>query len=276
MNYFEIHFFIDPLSPGSEILMAELSETGYESFMEVEEGLLAYIPENIFKESDIKRVAQKLEPQFSISWKAHQVPDQNWNKVWESDYQPVVIKNSIYIYAPFHQVNDSYTYQIEIEPRMSFGTAHHETTSLMMEWMLQEDLTGKTVLDMGCGTGILAILAEMMGAAKVVAIDNDSNAVDNCRDNIKKNKCKKIGVLLGDSSAITGSFDLILANINTNILLADIEIYSKSLARGGVLLLSGFYKSDFQKIADKSKYNGIHTEGLLEKNNWVAARFIKS
>ena len=276
MDYFEISWAIDPPSPGSEILIAELSEIGYESFEETAAGLKSFIPAKLFNEQEIEEIVRRFEDSFSLSFVAELIREQNWNKVWETAYSPVVIRDEIYVFAPFHEQKSHYRYQLEIEPRMSFGTAHHETTSLMMEWMLGEDFSGTTVLDMGCGTGILAILSEMMGAREIIAIDNDTNAVGNARDNVKKNKCKNVSVHLADSILMDKKFDVILANINKNILLKNIPEYALHLKTGGILFLSGFYNDDLPAIESLALNHDISFTGKLEKNGWIAARFVKS
>ena len=275
MDYNEIIWTIDPTSPGSEILVAKLSEFGYESFEETSSGVKSYIRTDQFNEQIIKDIEQQLTGSFKISFQVNLIREQNWNKVWEEGYAPVVISDEIYVFAPFHNRNDNYRYQLEIEPRMSFGTAHHETTSLMMESMLGEDFYGTSVLDMGCGTGILAILSAMMGARNIIAIDNDENAVENARDNVRKNKCKNIYVHLGDSKVPDTTFDVILANINRNILLKDIPEYSRHLKSGGILLVSGFYENDLSAIEELASEYDLKFTGKLEKNGWIAARFIK-
>jgi len=276
MDYFEISWSIDPPSPGSEILIAELSEIGYESFEETPAGLKSYIRVDQYNEHEIRELVRRFIGVFNISFTAVKIREQNWNKVWETAYAPVVIKDEIYVIAPFHEKKNHYRYQLEIEPRMSFGTAHHETTTLMMEWMLGEDFSGTTVLDMGSGTGILAILSEMMGAREIIAIDNDNNAVENARDNVKKNNCINVSVHLADSIFLDKNFDVILANINRNTLLKNIPEYALHLKTGGILFLSGFYNDDLPAIERLTLNHNISFTGKLEKNGWVAARFVKS
>ncbi|MCD4731125.1 MAG: 50S ribosomal protein L11 methyltransferase, partial [Bacteroidales bacterium] len=229
-----------------------------------------------FDEQKISNVTigSKLQSQLNYNFKI--IKEQNWNEVWESNYDPVIIKNLVYIRAPFHITNRNIKYEIIVDPKMSFGTAHHETTSLMIEMMLDEEIHAKNVLDMGCGTGILAILAEMMGAKKIDAVDNDKWAYQNSMENIDKNKCKSIRVELGDAGVIKPvEYDYILANINRNVLLQDIPVYATHLENNGVLLLSGFYTEDLRLIESLARDNNFKLDNKLSKNNWVAARFMK-
>lgn len=275
MDYIEVSFTIDPISPEMEILMAQLAEIGYESFMETDEGLMAYITIDNFDESLLGDVITVNQKKIKYSFKA--VKEQNWNEVWESNYDPVTINNRVYIRAPFHASRKDMQYEILVDPKMSFGTAHHETTALMIELMLEEDMVNKKVLDMGCGTGILAILAEMMGAKDIDAIDNDQWAYNNSLENVEKNNCKKIYVQLGNAATMKAvEYEYILANINRNVLINDIPVYATHLVKNGILLLSGFYTEDLEKIESSTNENNLSLDRKLVRNNWVAARFIKN
>jgi len=275
MDYIEVNFKIDTNSPEMEILMAQLAEIGYESFMESEDDLLAYVQVDNFSESLLAEMIKSSQSQPMYSFKT--IQEQNWNEVWESNYDPVTVKDQVYIRAPFHETKPAIKYEILVNPKMSFGTAHHETTSLMIELMLGEEMNGKKVLDMGCGTGILAILSEMMGAAKVDAIDNDEWAYNNSLENVEKNNCEKIYVQLGDVSALkTVEYNFILANINRNVLLKDIAMYATHMVQNGILLLSGFYTEDLDLIESSANNNNLSLDYNLVKNNWVAARFVKN
>lgn len=276
MDYIEVNFEIDTTSPQMEILIAQLSQIGYNSFMESDNNLLAYITVDNFNESQISNltIPNELHSQLNYSYKI--IKERNWNEVWESNYDPVIIKNLVNIRAPFHTTNRDIKYEIIVDPKMSFGTAHHETTSMMIETMLDEEITGKKVLDMGCGTGILSILAEMLGAIQIDAIDNDEWAYQNTIENIDKNKCKSIRVELGDADVIKAvEYDYILANINRNVLLQDIPVYATHLGNNGILLLSGFYTEDLMLIESSACNNNLKLDQKLIKNNWVAARFMK-
>jgi ribosomal protein L11 methyltransferase len=277
MNYTEVVFKIHPKSTGTEIMIALLSQIGYESFEESDEGLKAYIPSTQFSHNDINELSIFHTGEFNISYSHSEVKNQNWNEVWERSFDPVLIKNIVIVRAPFHKANNEVKYEIVIEPKMSFGTAHHETTSMMIEMMLDENLAGRSVLDIGCGTGILSILSEMLGAKKTDAIDNDDWAYDNAVENIRKNNCKNISVHLGDARLLKDEkFDCILANINKNVLLADMNIYDAHLISGGVLMISGFYIDDLNEIESTAKIWNLILDRKITKNEWVAARFVKT
>ncbi|MCD4664199.1 MAG: 50S ribosomal protein L11 methyltransferase [Bacteroidales bacterium] len=276
MDYIEVSFKIEPKSTGTEILIAQLSQIGYESFQETDTGVLAYIRAKDFKSDDINTLTVFQVGEFEISFTQKLIKEQNWNEVWERNYSPVFISDKVYIRAPFHKGNKNSKYEIIIEPKMSFGTAHHETTNMMIELMLEEKFEGKSVLDIGCGTGILSILSEMLGAAGVMAIDIDEWAYNNSLENIRKNKCKNIIVQLGDINMLNGErFNFILANINRNVLLDDMEYYSKHLTDDGIIIFSGFYQDDLDLIKSSGSQFGLKFDRMKEKNNWIAARFVK-
>lgn len=275
MDYIEIKCRISPVDTGSEILTALLGEIGCDSFMEWEEGLLAYIPEAEFSESALKAISL---PDNSIQWsyEINKVEDQDWNALWESNYDPVWIEDQCYIHAPFHP-KEKAAYDILIEPKMSFGTAHHETTSLMLSMLLHTECNGKRVLDMGCGTAVLAILSKLRGASQVVAIDNDEWAYRNSLENCSNNQMDDIRCLLGDAKSIPDQkFDIILANINRNILLNDMAEYITHLEQGGSLFMSGFYEGDDRNaIQESAEKQHLTYAKHKTKNNWVAIHFKK-
>lgn len=276
MNYIELNVKNQSNSELNDVLIAELGEIGFESFAESEEGFLAYIREDLFDADLIGKLQIiELNPEcFSYTYQL--VEDQNWNAVWESNYEAVVIANRCGIRAPFHPENKDVEYDLVIEPKMSFGTAHHETTSNMIEFLLEEDLKNKTVLDMGCGTSVLAILAAKRGGIKIYAIDNDEWAYENSLENIERNQVPEIKVLLGDAALLHDmSFDVIIANINRNILLNDIKHYVNVLNDNGVLLMSGFYEQDIPAIKEETEKYNLHFDRYKLKNNWVAIRFTK-
>ena len=276
MNYIELNVKNQSNSELNDVLIAELGEIGFESFAESEEGFLAYIREDLFDADLIGKLQIiELNPDcFSYTYQL--VEDQNWNAVWESNYEAVVIANRCGIRAPFHPENKDVEYDLVIEPKMSFGTAHHETTSNMIEFLLEEDLKNKTVLDMGCGTSVLAILAAKRGGINIYAIDNDEWAYENSLENTERNQVPEIKVLLGDAALLHDmSFDVIIANINRNILLNDIKHYVNVLNDNGVLLMSGFYEQDIPAIKEETEKYNLHFDRYKLKNNWVAIRFTK-
>jgi ribosomal protein L11 methyltransferase len=272
-TYIAYHFSIQPLEPAREILIAELGNLSFESFKETDSGMIAYIPKNDWHKNILDDVFVLNNEEFTISYKKEEIDPINWNSEWEKNFEPIEIENAVSIRAPFHE-QGNLRYNIVIEPKMSFGTGHHETTYLMIKHILQLDLKGKTVLDMGCGTAVLAILAEMRGAIKLDAIDYDPWCYENSLENIERNKSLHIKVYEGDASLLVNkSYDVIIANINRNILLQDMETYINSLAKKGVLLLSGFYKEDIPILdAAVSKYK-LKLDLILEKNNWVALKY---
>jgi len=278
MSYIEVNCSIQPVNPGTDILIAELAEIGFESFVETEIGVLAYIQEEIFDVNRVSALEVFINPNFTITFSYSKVEDQNWNSVWESNYPPVNIDNCCVIKAPFHNETFNAEYQIVIEPKMSFGTAHHETTASVIRLMLDTDFKNKTVLDMGSGTGVLAILATMMGAKSVVAIDNDEWAFENHNENNQRNNINNVEVLLGDAQNIPNTlFDIVLANINRNILLNDMHHYTKVMAKNGIIIFSGFYQGhDLELITAKANELGLSFVKNLILNNWTAAVFVKN
>ncbi len=259
-----------------EIVMAELLSMGFNSFYEDENGLQAFIPEDEHHHEEIAVYLREKSQAMGFTITREKLSEQNWNAIWEKEYEPVLIANKCLIRAPFHAPIMDIDYDLVIEPRMSFGTAHHETTALMISALLDEHVQGKRVLDHGCGTGVLAILASKMGAAQVEAIDHDPWAFDNARDNVVKNNCPNVHVMLGDAMAIPSvGFDLVLANINRNILLHDMSILASCLLPGGILLLSGFYQQDLLSIRESASGNALAFQGFSSKNQWVCAKFIK-
>lgn len=277
MNYIELSFSVEPQTPFQDILMAELAEIGFESFDETEAGLLAYIQEPIFDKEQVKNLSILTNDLVKINFTEKAIQDENWNAVWESNYDSVVIDDRCYIRAPFHPSKPEVEFELLIEPQMSFGTAHHETTANMISLLLKEDVARKSFLDMGCGTGILAILAYKKGASTICAIDNDEWAYRNSIDNVAKNNCKGIRVYQGDAALLSDKkFDIIFANINKNILLADMETYVLSLNKNGKLFMSGFYENDLSDIKAKAKQLGLDYVNHLVKNDWIAVKFISA
>jgi ribosomal protein L11 methyltransferase len=277
MNYIEVEFKLKPFKPWDEVFVAYLSELSFESFQEENHVLRAYVSENDFDQSKFHALLDKLELQndFEFSYQVNNIPQQNWNAVWESQFEPVVIDNKLQIIAPFHSKNDFLGQTIIIEPKMSFGTGHHQTTYMMCKMMFELNLQDKVVLDMGSGTGILAILAEKLGAKNIKAYDIESWSVENCSENAKKNDCSKIESLLGDIDQVDEEFDIILANINKNVLKNHMPYYSKLLKSNGKLLLSGFFVSDEPELKSCSEENGFIFQISNSYEGWSMLQFFK-
>lgn len=272
MVYFELKCTDPGDDSQSEILVARLAEVGFESF-DLENGnLKAYIPAYLYGSHLLSILDNNIFK--GMTYSISEIADTNWNEVWESNYEPVLIEGQCYIRAPFHPHRSDVAYELLIEPKMSFGTAHHATTHMMISYCLSEELAGKSLLDMGCGTAVLAILARIRGANPVLAVDNDEWAYENSCENIVRNNTTDIVVIQGDSKVLEGrKFDVILANINRNILLNDLPAYVACLLPGGILVLSGFYYDDLEMITNKAEALGLMAEGFKEKNSWTAARF---
>ena len=274
MIYIGYYFKVKPLQPGVEILIAELGYAGFESFVETEEGLTAYIQKEECKSSILDDIQILNSDEFEISFTFEDIEQTNWNAEWEKNFNPIVVDDSCTVRAPFHEQSNT-TYDIVIEPKMSFGTGHHETTHMMIQHILKNDFKNKSVLDMGCGTGVLAILAEKRGAKPIDAIDIDNWCYLNSIENVERNKCEYITVHEGDSSLLKNKkYDIIIANINRNILLKDMEIYASSLNKKGMLFLSGFYNSDIPIIETECEKYMLKLDEKLERNKWVSLKFL--
>jgi len=277
MEYIKTNCHIQPDTEiNREILIAELGHIGYESFTETDELVEAYIPTIDFSNDALNNLLPNDFQVFHFSWTSEIIPDQNWNEVWEKNYfQPLIIADRCLVRAPFHTGYPKAEYEIVIEPGMAFGTGNHETTSLMIAEILRQDLIGKTVLDMGCGTGILSILASMRGAGHINGIDIDSWAVKSTAENAVLNKVSNLEVIQGGAEAIPGEkFDFIYANIQRNILLNDMPQYCRVLKRGGELAMSGFYIDDLGSIKERATELGLLFKRLTEIERWVATVFI--
>ena len=277
MNYYQITFPIPNSEEGAEVIIALLSAKGYDSFEEKQDEIIAYIPEDQYDRGDVLELDYIQDCNNRGELQVELMLDRNWNEVWESNYPPVVIADRCYVRAPFHDTDPNIDYEILIKPKMAFGTAHHETTYLMLEHILENDFKGKKVLDMGCGSGILAILASMKGAENVTAIDIDKWSYDNTMENAENNNISNVKILEGGAELIINSefFDVILANINKNILLRDMKYYANALLENGLIYFSGFYTNDLEDIVSEAGKNGLKFISNLEKNNWVAAKLIK-
>lgn len=275
MHYTQITLLTGGVTEQNEILIALLGDIGFESFEENEQQLLAYIPSHSFNQELFDETLQKL--QFRILYNHTEVADQNWNAVWESNFDPVTIAGRCHIRAPFHPAPEAIEFDLVIEPKMSFGTAHHETTALMIGFMLDNPPAGSRLLDMGCGTGVLAILALKSGATDVTAIDNDEWAYNNTLENAQRNKVPTLKVHLGDAKILSGfqPFETIFANINRNILLHDMADYNNVLLLGGTIYLSGFYENDAETIqAEAARYGWAVSENRSD-NHWLAMKLVK-
>jgi len=255
----------------TDIITAELSQVGYDTFMETENGLCAYITEDIFSETELQAVLQKYQQVADLPYSTDKIPQQNWNEEWEKNFEPLLISGICSVRASFHPQPENVTYDIVINPKMSFGTGHHETTTLMIQNQLDMDHKGKRVLDMGCGTGILAILAGKLGAREVVAVDIEDWTVENARENAALNNTP-VEVRLGDIEVVRQDqpYNIILANINRNVLLADIPVYALLLKPGATLIMSGFYIEDLDAILDVAQANNLVYKSVREKNNWIS------
>ena len=266
-------------APSSDIqhdmLTTMLAEIGFDSFMDEVSTLKAYCPED--RRDDTAVDSLLAEPLFSDIQllQVEEMPNKDWNELWEASYQPVVVNERCRVRAPFHEPDTSFEFDLVIEPKMSFGTANHETTAQIISLMLETDFYGKDVLDMGSGTAVLAILAKKLGAARTIAIDNDEWAYRNAFTNCELNGIADIEIILGDAAAIKGSFDVVLANINRNILLRDMHCYVAAMNPGAHIFFSGFYTEDLPSIQAESERLGLHYCRHLSRNNWVAAEFCK-
>ena len=271
--YISINFIVKPVYPGVEILLAELSQLEFEMFEETDLGLVAYIEEHFFLEKKIFDLSIFNSKEFKISFTKKKIKNQNWNKRWESNFDAVEINSSCAVRAPFHEKSNK-QFDIIIMPEMSFGTGHHETTQLMMKYILELNISEFMVCDIGCGTGILSILAEMKGAKKIDAVDISKNCCNNTLSNIKLNNCDKIFVHNSNSKILQGKlYDLILSNMTYDKLSKNFKNFSTLINEGGELIISGFFENDLGLINDELiSYNFIFINSI-NKNKWVAARF---
>lgn len=277
MNYTEVNVRI----PDSfkEILIAELNEKGYDSFAETEDGLTAYVDQELFDERVLQDLRLQYAEHFQFDYDFHPLENKNWNEEWEKNFQPVVIKDRCIIRASFHIPEKKYEYDVVINPKMSFGTGHHETTSMMIQHMLEMNLRNKKVMDAGSGTGILAIMASKLGASSVTAFDIEQWAYDNSKENIEQNHCTNIYVSIGSIESVDlpkASFDVILANINKNVLLDEILVYSHFLKENGQLILSGFYEEDVEDIDAVAKKYFLSMALKNTKNKWASIVYEKN
>ncbi|AEI47394.1 50S ribosomal protein L11 methyltransferase [Runella slithyformis] len=273
-TYIETRLTLNP--EYNEILMAELAEIGYESFVESNDGLSAYIPETDFDLEALQQLVERYQALTEISLEYEQLETKNWNEEWERNYQPIEVAGKIRVRASYHTPDPSFEYDIVIDPKMSFGTGHHETTTLVMEQQLSLDQREKSVLDVGSGTGILAILAEKLGATRLTAFDIEEWAYLNAVENAEMNGCTHIHVFQGTiADCPPDTYDIVLANINRNILLQEIPTYVSFLAPGGTLMVSGFYEFDIADIVQKAQEADLRLVTQKTLNQWAVLRFEK-
>lgn len=272
--YLGYHFTVEPRELGSEILVAELGELPFESFVESEFGVTAYIQKQLWNENILEDLQILHSPEFVISYTVEEIEQVNWNEEWEKNFEAINVDGICHVRAPFHPKTDA-QFDIVIEPKMSFGTGHHETTHMMIQHLLEMDVVGMKTLDMGCGTAILAILAEMKGAKPIDAIDIDNWCYLNSIENAERNNCKNITVYEGDAALLKDKkYDLIIANINRNILLNDMQSYVDCLNPNGTILFSGFYQEDIPFIDASCVEKGLTYVKKLERNNWVSLKYV--
>ena len=269
-------FKVEPLNPGFEILIAQLSQLGFDSFQENSDGISAYIDSTILSSVTVEDIQILNSIEFNISFEFYNVKKKNWNIKWESNFEPIYVDKTCCVRAPFHK-KSNYKYDLVIEPKMSFGTGHHETTSMMISFILANSFSNSSVCDIGSGTGVLAILAEKRGATKIDAIDIDNWCYLNSIENIERNNSKNVKVYEGEVHKLMQfTYDNIFANINLNVLLVDIPIYSKILNTGGLLYLSGFYQRDINSIEKATKKSNLTLMESKIENEWVALKFAKT
>lgn len=276
MTYIELIFSLNSTEEfHKDLLINALSEIGFDTFEDTDQGFKAYIPESGLDQEKLDSLTVDFAELFSFSYILNKIPHQNWNEVWESNFEPIQVADKCYIRATFHEAHPEFEHEIVIDPKMAFGTGHHQTTALMMEFMLEEEFQDKKVLDMGCGTGILAILASKLGAKEVLAIDYDEICYESAIENSDLNKISNIKALKGSKEVIPDQkFDIILANINRNILIDQLETYARVSKPGTLLFLSGFYEEpDLSILKEKCASLGFSYLQHKELHNWVAARF---
>ena len=275
MKIFEYTFTAPSSDIQHDMLTTMLAELGFDSFMDEDHVLKAYCSSDCRDDVAVDNLL--LDPAFCDIrlLKVEEMPDKDWNELWEASYQPVVVNERCRVRAPFHEPDPSFEFDLVIEPKMSFGTANHETTAQIIQLMLETDFQGKDVLDMGSGTAVLAILAKKLGAGHTVAIDNDEWAYRNAFTNVALNGVADMEIVLGDASSIQGQYDVVLANINRNILLRDMHEYVAAMRPQAHIFFSGFYSEDLESIKAEAERLGLHYKRHLARNNWVAAEFVK-
>lgn len=277
MSYIELNITLEPKEPWTEILVAQLAEINFESFTENEGKLQAYIQESLINPNDVEATINFLkENNVSVNYTSKKIEDENWNAVWESDFQPVTIEDKLIIRAPFHDKQNGFKEEVIIQPQMSFGTGHHQTTWLLSNLLCEKDFSNLTVLDSGTGTGVLAILALKKGASKVVGTDIEQGAVENAIENFERNKLSQADIRLGNIDCVTErNFDVIIANINKNVLKSHLPHYAERTKRAGELYLSGFFVSDSEELISAAEKVGYRHDSTYNKDEWAVLKFIK-
>lgn len=278
MSYQEVVFIQNEGAEAyRDIVIAELADLGFDTFEETEQGFRGYISTSLYNETAILNLLANYKEETKFSFSSSVIKHENWNTLWESNFHPISVADQVYVRATFHQPEPNFAYEIVIDPKMAFGTGHHQTTASVMELMLAEDFIAKKVLDMGCGTGILAILAKKMGAQTVDAIDYDPLCYESTIENTELNSMTDIQAILGGKEVIPNtSYGIILANINRNILLDQLDRYAQVLAPEGSLILSGFYEEpDLEIIKEAAQALGLRYKSHLVKQDWTAVKFIK-
>ena len=270
--YIEVAVKVEPLEPFRDLFIAQLGALGFESFSENQEGFEAYIIKQDFDRESLQGALEweGIASSFTVS----EIEQVNWNAEWENNFDPIEVDGRVYIRAPFHEEKPGFEYPMLIEPKMSFGTGHHQTTHMMIQWLLETDTAGHEVLDMGCGTGILGILAEMRGASRVHGIDVDTWCIENTLENAQRNQ-SKMTASLGGAEAIKGTYDTICANINLNVLLADMKSYVHALKKGGTIFFSGFYQENIPALRQAAEEQGLSYVGVKEREQWRSVKMVK-
>ncbi|MDR2284574.1 MAG: 50S ribosomal protein L11 methyltransferase [Sphingobacterium sp.] len=260
-----------------DLLIAELGDIGFDTFEDSEDGFVGYIPSSNLDIQALETLLLVQVSDYQLDYTVNDIEEQNWNTLWESNFNPILVDDTCYVRATFHEPKPTYDYEIVIDPKMSFGTGHHQTTSMMLSFILANDFEGKRVLDMGCGTGILAILAAKRGAASLLAVDYDPICVDSVEENKQLNNITNLESRLGSKDVIVdGKYDVILANINRNILLDQLDTYASVLELGGELYLSGFYEGeDLDILKSKCEAIGFSFQEKKVMDSWCAAKFVK-
>ena len=278
MNYYELLFTtIITEDYQQDLLINALGDIGFETFEEVDFGFKAYIPSVNFNKEQLENCLNSYHSVFAFNYQINLIPGKNWNEVWESNFEPIIISNKIFVRATFHQPQPEYRYEIVIDPKMAFGTGHHQTTAMMLAYMLEENFIGKQVLDMGCGTGILAIMAAKSGASEITAIDNDQVCYESTIENSRLNEVTNINTLCGSTEVVPDiKFDIVLANINRNILIDQLPGYARVLQPGGAIYLSGFYEEpDLSMLITKAVECGLSYESHKTDKNWAALKLVR-